>query len=438
MGKSEATDDHGAPLASAPRPRRIPVGSPLRNRVILMVLGSQAISSLGSQMSGLALPWFVLITTGSATRMGLVFAVELLPASLLGVPAGQVIARFGVRAVMLTGDAARALLTAVIPVLFELHALSFPALLLVVFCTGVFSGPYLTAQRLFFPACLGDDDAIVAQTNALLDSSVRLASLLGPAVAGTLIAALGAINVLWIDAASFAISFSMLAAGLSALPARSTEQGPQSSALAGARFVLHHALLSRVSLCAVAFGAFFPMLLASLPITADVRFNGNPRIAGLLFATWAIGSLIGAMGVVRFARTFPPVRMGVFAAFGFAVPLWLLSLPLNAWEFGAVLAVSGVFTPMVSAPLITLITLRTPKHLQPQVLSFVVMANLIAGPLGYALIGPAVQGVGLRGVFLIIAGGTSFAALLMTTLIGQDKPGQGEEATIASSSPAHA
>jgi len=164
-----------------------------------------------------------------------------------------------------------------------------------------------------------------------------------------------------------------------------------------------------------------------------VRFGGNPRIAGLLFATWAVGSLIGALGVVRFARKFPPVRMGVFASFGFAVPLWLLTLPLSPWEFGAVLAVSGVFTPMVSAPLITLITLRTPKRLQAQVLSFVVMANLLAGPLGYALIGPAVQGVGLRGVFLIIAGGSTFAALLMTTLFGHDKPLQGEDEAAAPS-----
>jgi MFS family permease len=398
-----------------------------------MVLASQTISSLGSQMSGLALPWFVLVTTGSVTRMGLVYAAELLPVPLLAVPAGQVIARFGVRAVMLTGDAARALLMGLIPVLFELHALPFPVLLVVVFCSGAFSGPYLTAQRLVFPACLGDDDTTVAQTNALLDSSVRLASLLGPALAGTLIAALGAINVLWIDAASFAASLSILALSLSALPRRSTEQEPKVSALAGARFVLHNPLLSRVSLCAVAFGAFFPMLLASLPITADIRFGGNARIAGLLFATWAIGSLVGAMGVVRFARRFPPVPMGVFAAFGFAVPLWLLSLPLNAWEFGAVLAVSGVFTPMVSAPVITLITLRTPKHLQPQVLSFVVMANLVAGPLGYALIGPAVQGVGLRGVFLVIAAGSTFAALLMTTLWGHDKSGSGEAETAASS-----
>ena len=65
--------------------------SPLLQRGILALLSSEIISSLGSQMTFLALPWFVLTTTGSTTRMGVVLAAELLPMALLGIPSGTVV-----------------------------------------------------------------------------------------------------------------------------------------------------------------------------------------------------------------------------------------------------------------------------------------------------------------------------------------------------------
>ena len=65
-----------------PRPlslaRHPPAGEHCRNPVMRAILAAEAVSSLGTQMTFVALPWFVLTATGSATRMGLVFAVELL------------------------------------------------------------------------------------------------------------------------------------------------------------------------------------------------------------------------------------------------------------------------------------------------------------------------------------------------------------------------
>ena len=81
---------------------------------MLALLAAETVSSLGSQMSGLALPWFVLIETGSATLMGVVFAVELLPMVFFGIPSGQIIARLGPRQTMLIADFARAPLIALV------------------------------------------------------------------------------------------------------------------------------------------------------------------------------------------------------------------------------------------------------------------------------------------------------------------------------------
>jgi len=100
----------------------------LRNRSILAPLTAEALSSLGSRMTWLALPWFVLVTTGSPTRMGIVFAVEVVPMALFGIPSGAAVQRFGARRTMLVCDAARAPLVALVPLIMLLTLRTPPAL----------------------------------------------------------------------------------------------------------------------------------------------------------------------------------------------------------------------------------------------------------------------------------------------------------------------
>ena len=98
----------------------------------------------------------------------------------------------------------------------------------------------------------------------------------------------------------------------------------------GARFVLGSPLLRRVSAAALLFGFFFPILLASLPVVTELRFGANPTIAGLLFASWGAGALLGTFGVMRLAAKLPPMRMGALAAIALAVPAVALALPLTS------------------------------------------------------------------------------------------------------------
>ena len=66
-------------------------------RPLAALFVAEIVSTTGSEMAAVALPWFVLVTTGSAAKMSLVLAVEILPIALLGIPSGALISRLGLR-----------------------------------------------------------------------------------------------------------------------------------------------------------------------------------------------------------------------------------------------------------------------------------------------------------------------------------------------------
>ena len=163
----------------------------LRQPAMRAILAAEVISAVGTQMSFVALPWFVYTTSHSATKMGVVLAAQVLPAALLGIPSAVVVQRLGFRRTMLIADAVRGPLVAAVPALHLAGRLTLPLLLCLVFAVGVFSAPYASAQRLLIPVTFADDETLVVQGNALFDGVVRMAVLLGPAGAGLAIAAVG-------------------------------------------------------------------------------------------------------------------------------------------------------------------------------------------------------------------------------------------------------
>ena len=169
--------------------------------------------------------------------MGIVLAVELAPVALLGIPSGAVVARLGARRTMQLSDLARVPLMCSIPLLHSAGVLTFPLLLAIVFLIGCFLAPFFASQRVILPELVGEDETTVAQANAVIEGATTLTNLLGPVVAGLLIAAVGATSVLYIDAATFLLSFLTLTLFVPSRPPQPQTEDAR-GVFAGLRFLL--------------------------------------------------------------------------------------------------------------------------------------------------------------------------------------------------------
>jgi MFS family permease len=300
-------------------------------------------------------------------------------------------------------DAARLPLLAAIPALYSLDALSFPLLVVLVALTSVFSAAHMPAQRLILAEVVGDEESVVARVNAYLDGAQTTAPLVGPALAGVLIAALGAPNVLYVDAATFGVA--AIAVGLFVPRRKPIAEAEQRGLLAGVRYILRSRLLVVLCGSVLAMEVFFALFVTTLPVFAYSDYDQNARIAGVFYAAIGAGALLGMPVVPVVVRRFGALQV---AAAGFvlaSIPKLLLGIPLPAVGVAAVLVLQGFVGPLTGAPIFTVITTRTPAALRAKVLSAAVGLMFLTGPLGQVAAGPLINAFGARMVFVIAAVG---------------------------------
>ena len=372
----------------------------VRDRSILALLAAEVISTTGAQMTWLALPWFVLITTGSATQTTFVVAAEVIGLALLGLPGGRVLARLGSRRTMMLCDGARAPVMLVIPALHWSGGLSFPILIAVAFSLGALAAPYFAAQKVIVPELIGEDEQRVGEANALFQAATRVTLLAGPALAGLLIGVIGAPPVLVIDAATYLVSLVLVAAFVPHRPP-TPQEDEQRDLRAGIRYIARDRLL-RVWWPSIALGdAAWTAFFITVPVLVLDRFGHHPLIAGMLIASFGVGALIGNGISFRYlTRRF--AGLGVIATFVMfqALPLWLLWLPLPALALAALILTSGIANGLVNPSLHTITTLRVPPPLRPTVLTTAMVGWAAVNPLGLFVTGPVLDAFGTTPVLI--------------------------------------
>jgi MFS family permease len=366
---------------------------------VVALLAAETLSMTGSQMRWLALPWFVLVTSGSATRMSLVLAASSVGIAVLGIPGGVVLERIGARRMMLISDGLRGPLVLLVPLLHWTGLLSLPLLLGISFALGALAAPYFAAQRVLVPALVGESEEAVSEANVFLQAANRATMLLGPAGGGLLIALMGALNVLVFTAATHLLAFATIALFLR-VEATPREGAPERF-LSGVRYLVREPLLRSWSAAILAGDAAFTAIFLALPVLAFVAFDGDPRIAGWLIASFGVGALAGNVVALRAVRRVDGLLLIAVVILFQALPLWVLTMPVGAVAIGAALAAAGLANGVVNPSLHSILTLRPPPRLRPQVMTTMLTLNMLAAPVSLLFTGPALDRFGTGPVFLV-------------------------------------
>jgi MFS family permease len=370
-------------------------------RALVALLTADTISAVGTRMSALALPWFVLATSGSPTRAGVVAFVEMLPYVLAAAAGGPLIDRIGGRRFSIGADAVSALAVAAVPLLHD--RIGFGGLLVLVGVAGGLRGCGDTAKEALFPRVAERSGVEMTRATSLQDGLHRLATLLGAPAGGALIAVLDAPTVLLCVAGTFAVS-ALLVRALGRVPPAAAAAEPYLPALrAGYAFARGNQLVMAIIVMLFAtnlFDAAYQSVL--LPTWATLM--GSPVVLGVASAAFGLGAVLGNIVFTAYAPRAP--RWALFT-FGFIVggaPRFLATgVSDETWLLYAVSFVAGLGLAAVNPILGAVMYERVPPHMMARVQGIATAVSWAGIPLG-GLLGGALAGAAGVHAALVVTG----------------------------------
>lgn len=381
-----------------------------RNRAPLTtLLVANAISVTGNRMVMLAIPWFVLETTGSAVKTGITGFFSFLPVVAAGF-LGPIVDRMGLKRASIAADIASGISVALIPLLFHTVGLEFWQLLVLVFLGGVLDSPGETARSSLLPEAAEAAGTTLERATSLEDAMMRAASLVGAPLAGLLIAVIGAANVLWIDAASFGISALLVLVGVPAQRNDGEEPSPYWRDLRdGFRFIRSRRLLLLVVLTLAATN-FLDAAIGAIVLPVYARDIFDSAIAlGLILGALGGGAVIGSFAYGAWGNRFSRRWVYVIGFVLIAIQPWFYAMfPPLAFVI-LIAAIAGLGTGPINPIVMAVLLEQVPAPMRGRVLGFAKAIAWMAVPPGILLGGYLVETLGLRSTLLVIAVAYLFA-----------------------------
>jgi len=366
------------------------------------LLTANVISHVGNSLSYLAIPWFVLTTTGSATSTGIAVAVGALPVIIVGIFGGAVVDRLGYKPASIVSDIASCVTVMLIPLLHQTIGIEFWQLLVLVFLGALLDMPGSSARSSLFPELVSGTGLTLERANAAYSVSNRLASTLSAPIGGILIAILGATTLLYLDAATFAISAAIVALRVPSPPvqhAMSDAQHALARYLGDIRegFAFLHRdrqLLWMVLSFSVGGLIAEPLYAVILPVYANERYGSAVNL-GFIFTGLAVGSIVGNVVFAGLNQRLP--RSGVIIG-GFAlraIAFWVLFF-VPPWGViaGAIFIGAVLFEP-INPLYMTIFQERVPTGMRGRVFSAGGALGAGTLPIGILVYGYLLDRIGL-------------------------------------------
>jgi MFS family permease len=390
----------------------------------LKLWGAQTISTVGTQVTLIALPLTaILVLDASTFAVAALTAMDTLPFLLFALPAGIWIDRMRRRPLMVVAEVGRAAALLSIPVAYLLDALTLAHLFAAGFLVGALAVVFDLAYLSFLPGLVGREQ--VTGGNARMEGTRAGAQAAGPGLGGALVGLFGAPIAILADAVSYVASAVLIGSIRHPEPAPAPvaeRRAALTELREGIRYVFRQPYLRALTLSIGGSNLFSFMVIALFIVYAVRRLGLSPELIGLIFTLASLAGLVGAVVNGRVIRRFgigPTIVVtSMLATISWlTVPLAPVSSPLPLLITGALLG--PLFGTMFNLNQLSLRQAITPERLMGRMNAVVRFMYWGTMPLGSLAGGALATVIGVRPtLFVGIVGGTlAFAPLAATSLM---------------------
>jgi MFS family permease len=378
----------------------------LRHRNYQLFFAGQLISLIGTWMDQVAEAWLVYRLTGSALLLGTVAFSAQIPVFLLAPIGGALADRFDRRKILICTQSSMMLLTFMLAWLTLSHRVHIWHVVTLAALTGVVNAIDLPARQAFVVDMVSRADLVNAI--ALNSSMFNGARVVGPALAGIVVAAIGEGWCFFANGVSFLAVIAGLAMMTIDRPRLAIEGSPLENIIEGFKFVGQSGPV-RALMMLLGLLSFTAMPYAVLmPLFADKILHGGPQALGLLMGCSGVGALCGAL-TLAMRKNLKGLSLWVaVSCAGFGVVLLMFSFSRILWLSAALLVPVGFCMMIQMASSNTLIQSMVPDRLRGRVMAVYAMTFMGMAPLGALLAGSvahklgAPMTVGIGGVMAIM------------------------------------
>jgi MFS family permease len=388
----------------------------LRSRNYRLFFVGQLISLIGTWMQNIAQSWLVYRLTGSSFLLGSISFASQIPIFLLAFVGGTIADRYNRHKVVIATQSASMVLAMALSILTLTDTVRIWHIFVLSALLGIVNAFDMPTRQAFVVELVAKEDLINAI--ALNSSIFNGARVMGPAVAGILIAGIGEGWCFFANAVSYlAVIAGLLFMRLDARSGISRKGSAVSNLLEGFNFVRStrpiRALLLLLGLLSI-MGMPYSVLM---PIFADKILHGGPPGLGILMGSTGLGALIGSVSLAAKSGTRGLGRMVAYASSGFGIGLILFSISRYFWLSAIFLVPVGMSFMVTTASTNTLIQTMVPDHLRGRVMATHVWMLLGMTPFGSFLAGAIAAHLGapttmFMGALICLAGAGVFAARL--------------------------
>jgi MFS family permease len=366
---------------SPARRMRMGMGA-LRHRNYRLYFVGQVISTVGTWMQSVAMPWLALTLTHDAFHVGLVIATQFAPMLVAGQFGGLLADRFSKRRILVCTQLAFILPAAVMYYLTSQHLAQYWMVLVAALAVGSINVIDVPSRQAFVIEMVGREDLLnaIALNSTIFNGS----AVIGPSLAGLIIALVGVPFCFLINGVSFIASVGALLL-MTNLPAvvRANHQGSVLARIGeGLDYARRDPVVGTLLLNVAVFSLFAMNRFTLLPIFADQVLHTGATGFGFLTASQGVGALAGALSLAILQRRLASGNVQFLIGLAWSVFLVLFSLSRSYPLSLLLLMLSGFCQISFVATTNTRIQAATPDHLRGRVMALYAQALMGVGPVG--------------------------------------------------------